>query len=362
MRVAIVGASGYSGAELLQIIANHPACRVVGLFASGKGEKAGAAPPTMASLFGRFRGGLDMPVLTASPDAILACQPDAVFLCTPHEASLALAGSLVDRCGCVLDLSAAFRLKDANAYPAFYGFTHDRPDLLARAIYGIVELTEPARLRGATLVAVPGCYPTSAILPLAPLVRAGALRTEADGTHRRPIIDATSGVSGAGRKAEQRLLFCEVGQQAYGVLSHRHQPEIDAYAGCATVFTPHLGPYERGILSTIHADLASGWSAQRVRDTLAQAYAGRPFVRLCPAGVWPSVLDVRGSNCCDIALAMDERHAHLIITSAIDNLVKGAAGQAVQCMNVRFGLHEATGLLPRAVLEQAGTTHGGSHA
>ncbi|HYF14146.1 MAG TPA: N-acetyl-gamma-glutamyl-phosphate reductase [Phycisphaerales bacterium] len=339
--IAIVGASGYSGAELISILLGHPNARIVGLFGSGKSEKAGGAAPNLADSFPRFRGLLDLPIAASEPEAIKATGARAVFLCTPHEASMELAPALVERGLVVLDLSAAFRLKDAGAYDAFYGFAHTQRGLLERAVYGMPELFRE-RIANAALVAVPGCYPTSAILPLAPLANAGAIRP---GT--RPIIDATSGASGAGRKAEQRLLFAEVSQQAYGVLKHRHQPEIDAYAGVRTVFTPHLGPYERGILATIHVELAQRWTGERARGVLTQIYAASRFVRLCPPGVWPAVNDVRGTNFCDIALASDDAAGHLVICSAIDNLTKGAAGQAVQCMNIRFGLDEATGLLAK---------------
>jgi N-acetyl-gamma-glutamyl-phosphate reductase len=343
-RVAVVGASGYSGAELVSLLLGHSWARIVGLFGSGKNERAGGPPPTFAQSFGRFRGVMDMPILASSPDAIAALAPDAVFLCTPHEASLELAPALIERGLFVLDLSAAFRLQDVGAFTKYYKLEHHAAALLPRAVYGLPELFR-AQIAQAQLIAVPGCYPTSAILALSPLARAGAIRRDASGALLRPIIDSTSGVSGAGRKAEQRLLFCEVGQQAYGVLQHRHQPEIDAYAGVRTIFTPHTGPYERGILSTIHVELAPGWNESRVRDLLTSTYAHEPFVRLCPAGVWPSVLDVRSTNFCDIALAVDEEHHHMVMCSAIDNLVKGAAGQALQCMNIRLGMPESAGLL-----------------
>lgn len=342
LRIAVIGASGYSGAELVSLLLAHPNVTIVGLFGSGKNEKAGGAPPSYSTAFGRFRGVLDMPVQATDVDAIAALRPDAVFLCTPHEASLELAPQLRARRITVLDLSAAYRLQDTAAFTKFYALEHKDTSLLRAAVYGLPELFRSA-IKTADLIAVPGCYPTSVILPLAPLVTAGAVKR---GT--RPIIDATSGISGAGRKAEQRLLFCEVSQQAYGVFKHRHQPEIDAYAGTTTIFTPHTGPYDRGILSTIHIELADGWHEPRVRETLAAAYEREPFVRLCNAGVWPGVADVRGSNFCDIALAADDS-GHLIISSAIDNLVKGAAGQAVQCMNIRFSLPETTALLSGAV-------------
>lgn len=343
LRVLIVGAGGYSGAELISTLLRHPQATIVGLFASAKRE---GDPQTLEQVFPRFRGQLDLPLLPTDPRTILDLRPDAVFLATPHEASMELAPVLLDRGVRVLDLSAAFRLADASLYPPHYGFTHTHPALLARAVYGLPELFRE-KIRGARLVAVPGCYPTSAILPLAPLVRAGAIARDRRGNPTRPVIDSTSGVSGAGRSLALKSLFAEVSQQAYSVLGHRHNPEIDAYCGTPTVFTPHLGPYGRGILSTIHVELADGWNAQRVRDTLHHAYAHEPFVRLCPAGVWPGVADVERTNFCDIALAVDEPHGHLVLCSAIDNLVKGAAGQAVQCLNAILGLPETTALAAR---------------
>jgi N-acetyl-gamma-glutamyl-phosphate reductase len=263
-----------------------------------------------------------------------------VFLCTPHEASLDLAPQFIERGMVVIDLSAAFRLQRSESYPKFYGFEHAHAKLLRESVYGLPELFRERLAKPTTrLIAAPGCYPTSIILPLAAIARAGAI---AEGS--RPIIDATSGVSGAGRKAEQRLMFCEVSQSVYGVFKHRHQPEIDEYVGRPTLFTPHLGTYDRGILSTIHVDLAPGCNESRLREVLAAAYAHEPFVRLCKPGTWPAVGDVRTTNYCDIALAVDEPSRHAIIVSAIDNLTKGAAGQAVQAMNVRFGIEETAGL------------------
>ncbi len=342
-RVVIVGAGGYSGAELASLILRHPGAELVGVFGSSRRADEGKVQ-TLAEVFPRFRGQVDLALRPASVPEIVALSPDAVFLCTPHEASIELAHALQGNRFPVLDLSAAFRLKDAGQYPAYYAFEHGHPEMLAVAADGLPELGREEIAR-ADLSAVPGCYPTSAILALAPLARAGAVRVDADGRVRRPVIDSTSGVSGAGRALHLRSLFCEVHQQAYNVLKHRHQPEINAYAGVPTLFTAHLGPYERGILSTIHVDMAPGWGEERVRETLAEAYGGEPFVRLLPAGVWPSVGDVRGTNYCDIALAVDSSWGHLIVVSAIDNLVKGAAGQALQCMNIRLGLPETAGLL-----------------
>lgn len=333
VRVAIIGAGGYSGAELVSLLLNHSGVEIVGLFGSAK-----RAGETFAESWPRFRGRMDLPVHATDIGAIEKLKPDAVFLATPHEASVELAPEVLAMSATVLDLSGGFRFKDAAIYPAYYGFEHKNRVLLERAVYGLPELFR-ANIKAAPLISVPGCYPTSAILPLAPLVRAGAIKA---GT--RPIIDSTSGVSGAGRSAVQKNLYCEVSLQAYNVFKHRHNPEIDAYAGCATLFTPHVGAFDRGILSTIHVDLANGWNGERVGTTLREAYASEAFVRLCPAGVWPAVGDVRMTNFCDIGWAVDEKHGHLIIESAIDNLGKGAAGQAVQCLNVRFGMAEGMGL------------------
>lgn len=341
-RCAVVGAGGYSGAELLAILLNHPEAEVVGLFASEKTKELGEQG--IGDLHPRFRGVAacdGLRVRPASVDAITACGAEAVFLATPHGASHDLAPPLLGRGLKVLDLSASFRFRDPSVYPRHYGFEHARPDLLGSAVYGLPELFRE-RIRGADLIGVPGCYPTSAILPLAPLVRAGAVDAS-----RRVIVDSISGVSGAGRTANVATLFCEVSVRPYEVLKHRHSPEIEAYAGTPVYFTPQVGPYDRGIVSIMHVELREGWDAARLRDTLSAAYGGEPFVRLLPPGVWPSVGAVRGMNFCDIGLGVDEQGRHAIVISAIDNLVKGAAGQAVQCFNLRFGFDESTALLPQ---------------
>ncbi len=344
IRTVVVGAGGYSGAELVAILLRHPRAEIVGLF--GSSRRSEGSPQPIADVFPRFRGRLDLAIAAADPAAILALKPDAVFLCTPHEASLELAPALRTGTTRVFDLSGAFRLKSRPLYPKFYGFEHEQPDLLAAAAYGLPEVRAEglpigrSAIARADLVAVPGCYPTSAIIPVAPLAAAGAI---APG--RRPIVDSTSGVSGAGRTPSAKTHLCEVSLQPYNVFAHRHNPEIDAYAGTPVVFTPHLGAYDRGILSTIHVELAEGWTGARVRDTLAAAYSKEPFIRLLPPNAWPSVGAVERTNFCDIGLAVDEDSRHLILVSAIDNLVKGAAGQAAQCMNIRFGVEETAGLL-----------------
>ncbi len=344
IRVAVVGASGYSGRELVRILLGHPAVELVGLFGSDKRGTASAGDAQhYHELFQQFRGVIDLPILAGTPEAILASKPDVVFLATPVPASLALAPALLDAASApvVIDIAAAFRLKDPAVFEAHYGQPHPALGWNDKAVYGLPEIHR-TRLADAQLVACAGCYPTSTIIPLAPLVKAGAI---AEG--RRPIIDATSGVSGAGRAASLKTSFSELSLQPYAVLSHRHQPEIDAYAATRTIFTPHLGQFDRGILSTIHIDLAPGWTGAKARDLLESTYADEPFVRTLPAGEWPTINGVAHTNFCDISLASDDETNHLIVVSAIDNLVKGAAGQAVQCMNIRMQFPEGAGLNPR---------------
>jgi N-acetyl-gamma-glutamyl-phosphate reductase len=338
----VVGASGYTGCELVSILTRHPRVRLAGLFGSAR-RAEGERPERISDLFPRLRGRVDLELWPVDLQRISALDPDVIFLATPHEASLELVSALLPAradgaAPRIFDLSGALRLREPRLYQQYYGFTHTRPDLLERAVYGLCERNRSAIAR-ADLVAVPGCYPTSAILPLAPLARAGALDTR-----RRPIIDATSGVSGAGRTPSHKTHFCEVSLQPYNVLKHRHNPEIDLHTGIETIFTPHLGAFERGILSTIHVELADGWTSQRVAETLHDAYGSERFVRLLPADHWPALAAVRGTNFCDIGWAVDEHKRHLVIVSTIDNLVKGAAGQAVQCMNIRFDFPEESGL------------------
>lgn len=334
--VVIVGATGYSGAELARILLAHPAARIVGLF--GSSRRAAEPDRPFHHVFPAFRGLLELPVRPADLEAIAALRPAAVFLATPHEASMALAPPLLSHGVRVLDLSGAFRLPDPALYPRHYGFEHACPEWLGRAAYGLVECHRAA-IATAELIAVPGCYPTSIILPLRPLVDRGLLAPGA------PVIaDAISGVSGAGRTPELKAMYCEVSAGAYGVFSHRHQPEISRHAGVETIFTPHLAPFDRGIVSTIHVELAPEVDEPRVAGALAEAYGSEPFIRLLERGAWPSVGAVSRTNFCDIAVAVRGRRA--ILGGAIDNLVKGAAGQAVQCFNARFGLAETAGLRP----------------
>lgn len=332
IRVAVVGAAGYSGAELVTLLASHPGAALVGLFGSGarRGEPLWASHP-------RLRGVADLPIQPAEASSIVDSGAQAVFLCTPHEASEALAPALLDAGLVVLDLSASFRLRDPSLYPRHYGFEHRHQDLLATAVYGLAELRR-TEIAHAQLIAVPGCYPTSVILPVQPLVAQGLLDP------RRVIVDSSSGVSGAGRSPAVKSLFCEVSMQPYGVLNHRHQPEMAQETGSDILFTPHLGCWDRGILSTIHATLTPGTTVAECRHALERRFQDDAFVRVLPADAWPSVAGVERTNFCDIGLGGCDERGHLVMASAIDNLVKGAAGQALQCMNIRFGLAEPLGL------------------
>lgn len=338
--VAVIGATGYAGAEVVSILRGHPEASISMLTGSGRTE-----PTTrdLADLHPRFRGGVPLPLSGLDPQAIIDRGTNVVLLATPHEASAELAPWFLDRGVSVIDLSAAFRLSDPALYPTHYGFEHPRPDLLAEAVYGIAELDGDA-IAAARLVAVPGCYPTSVVLPVRPLVEAGLVDPS-----EPTIVDATSGVSGAGRAAKSHTSFCEVSLQAYAPLSHRHQPEMVEHAGTAVMFTPHLGAFDRGILSSIHLKLADGVGEETVREVLHETYRETSGVQVLPSGTWPSVDAVRRTNRCDIGLAYEPAHRRLLLSSAIDNLVKGAAGQAVQCLNLGAGLPIDLGLAPVAI-------------
>ena len=340
IKAVVIGAAGYSGREAVGLLLAHPDVRLVGLFGSGRHGGDAEGSVAFGSAHPLYRGRTDLEIQAFSMRLLEQLSPDVVFLATPHEASHDLAPALLEHGCVVVDISGAFRLKEPEHYPKHYGFEHRHPALLERAVYGLPEINRDPITR-ADLIAVAGCYPTSAILPLAPLVRAGAVDRS-----RRPIVDSISGVSGAGRTPSPKNHICEVSAQPYNVFTHRHTPEIDDYAGVPVVFTPHLGAFDRGILSTIHVELAPGWDGARVSAALAGAYSEHPFVRLLPPGEWPSVLACRMTNYCDIGWAVDHPNRHLIMASALDNLLKGAAGQAVQCMNIRFGLPEAAGILP----------------
>lgn len=336
LRIGVLGASGYTGGELLRLLARHPGVEIRMLSAERRaGQSLGAVFPHL--------GHLGAPDLIKLEDADYGAL-DLVFCCLPHGTTQEVIAGL-PRSLKIVDLSADFRLTDPKSYAQWYGHEHRALALQAEAVYGLTELKRAA-VTSARLVANPGCYPTSAQLPLVPLLEAGAI--EAGDI----IIDAKSGVSGAGREAKEASLFAEVseGINAYGIASHRHAPEIEqglaeaAKKPVVVNFTPHLMPMNRGILSTIYVKLASGASADDLRATLTKRYAGEPFVRVLPKGQAPATRHVRGSNLCLIGVFADRVPGRAIVLSAIDNLVKGASGQAVQNMNVMAGQPEATGL------------------
>ena len=336
-RAAIVGAAGYAGAELVGLLQAHPHLEPVALFGS-----PGSDGGRFDDLHPRYRTCVDAAIQPWHDDAprSLARDLDAdmVFLATPPSASHAIADELLDRGLVVFDLSAAFRHASAETFETHYGFAPPDPSLLLDAVYALPECYGGA-LGAHALYALPGCYPTATILAASPLVRAGLTDPA------RPIVvDATSGVSGAGRAPSARTHFCGVSHEPYGVWSHRHTPEMTTHIGQDVIFTPHLGPWDRGILATIHVDLRAGTADDDCRHALQQAYADAPFVRVLPEGQWPSVAAVRGTNFCDIGIAVDPARGHAIVISAIDNLLKGAAGQAVQVMNRHYGFPETSGL------------------
>lgn len=330
--VAVLGASGYTGAELLRLIAQHPTFELE--VATGDSQAGSPVASLYPSLVARYGD------LVFAPHDPSVCEgADVVFLGLPHEASLDIVPDLLGKVGCIVDLSAAFRLKDAGSYPEYYGFAHDRPDLLSSAVYGLPE-RHRAALIGASLIATPGCYVTAATLAVAPLVDAGLIDTSS------VIVDAASGVSGAGRAPKHTNLFCTVDEDvnAYGLLNHRHTPEMQEQIGATVLFTPHLVPMNRGILATCYARPASGMglSTDIVMDALRNAYDGEPFVVVRDEA--PSTKATLGSNAVHITARFDERTGHVIVISALDNLCKGASGGAVQAANVALGIDETAGL------------------
>jgi N-acetyl-gamma-glutamyl-phosphate reductase len=330
-RAAILGATGYTGVELLRLLAGHPHLDVV--YATGDsqaGQRIATLYPSLAAAY---------PTLVAEEhDASRLAGLDVVFLCTPHESSLELVPELIGRVGVVVDLSAAFRLTDASQYPAWYGFTHTHPELLAKAVYGLPEVYR-TELAGAKLIATPGCYVTAATLALRPLVAAGMIE------QKGIIVDAASGVSGAGKALKSSSMFCAVDEDftAYGLVSHRHTPEMQQLIGGEILFTPHLAPMNRGILATCYARPSSGvTTTDDVMGVLQSAYSNEPFVVVSDS--IPSTKATLGTNAVHITARVDPRTGHAIVISALDNLTKGASGGAVQAANVALGLPETSGL------------------
>ncbi|MEZ5145024.1 MAG: N-acetyl-gamma-glutamyl-phosphate reductase [Acidimicrobiales bacterium] len=338
--VAVIGASGYTGAELLRLAAVHPDLKVV--VATGDTQAGTAVAELYPSLAAGYPDLVFEPYAPERVDGV-----DVAFLGLPHGASQAIVPELVDRVGHVLDLAADFRLRDAGLYPTWYGEAHAAPELLGDFAYGLPELFRDD-LAGARRVAVPGCYPTAASLALAPLVRGGLVETTG------LVVDAASGVSGAGRPPKPTTTFCAVDEDftAYGLLTHRHTPEIEQNLGrvapddaeVSVLFTPHLAPMNRGILATCYARPAGDGvpTTESLLGLYRDAYGGEPFVVVTDGS--PSTKATLGSNAAHVTVRGDERTGLIVAICAIDNLTKGASGQAVQCANLALGLAETAGL------------------
>ncbi|WP_010435316.1 N-acetyl-gamma-glutamyl-phosphate reductase [Vibrio cyclitrophicus] len=333
LKTTIIGASGYTGAELALMINRHPELTLSGLYVSANSVDAGKP---IAALHGKLAGLIDMPVQPLTNPEEVAKQSDVIFLATAHEVSHDLAPIFLENDCQVFDLSGAFRVKGENFYQEFYGFEHQHEQWLDKAAYGLAEWNEQ-EIKEAQLVAVAGCYPTASQLAIKPLVEAKLLDE-----NQWPVINATSGVTGAGRKATMVNSFCEVSLQAYGVFNHRHQPEMAAHLGCDVIFTPHLGNFKRGILATITMKLAEGVTEKQIQEAFEKAYQGKPAVRLLEETL-PRIQDVEQTPFCDLGWKVQGQH--IIVVSAIDNLLKGASSQAMQCLNLRYGFAPLTALV-----------------
>jgi N-acetyl-gamma-glutamyl-phosphate reductase len=337
-RIAVIGASGYTGIELLRLLSRHPGVELVAVTSR---QYAGLP---VSEAFPSLQGCLDLVFEDLNPLQV-SKRVDLAFTAVPHLTAMDIVPELLGS-GCrVIDLSADFRLEDVATYEAWYQ-KHTAPDLLSEAVYGLPELFRRL-IPSARLVANPGCYPTSVALALAPLLENRLIDPATI------IVDSKSGTSGAGRTAKVETQYCEVneGFKAYSLPRHRHTPEIEqtlgklAGADVTISFTPHLLPVNRGILSTCYASLVREWSLEELHDVYRERYAAETFVRLHPQGRLPNISQVNGSNYCDIGLAVDDRTGRVITLAALDNLVKGAAGQAIQNMNLMLGILEHEGLL-----------------
>ena len=334
IRIGIVGGTGYTGVELLRLLAQHPQAEIVAITSRGD---AGTA---VSGMFPSLRGRVDLRFEDPAKANLLAC--DVVFFATPNGIAMQQAPVLLEAGVRVIDLAADFRIKDVAEWEKWYGMTHACPEWIDKAVYGLPEMNRE-QIRSARLVANPGCYPTAVQLGFMPLLKSGLLETSS------LIADAKSGVSGAGRKAETHIMFAEASDnfKAYGVSGHRHLPEIRQGLGMMSgasvglTFVPHLTPIIRGIHATLYGRIKSEADFQGLFE---RAYANEPFVNVLPDKSHPETRSVRSANICRIAIHRPQGGDTLVILSVIDNLVKGAAGQAVQNMNLMFGLDESTGL------------------
>lgn len=337
VRAGIVGSTGYAGYQLSMILSRHKNVSIVFLSSHSYSNMK------FSDVYGNLRGFLDNICIDMQNVENMLSKIDVLFLALPHGQSFNLVEKALDLGVKVIDIGADYRLRDHKSYEKWYGVTHKLTDRLKDAVYGLPELNRD-RISSSSLVANPGCYPTASILALAPLVHTGTI----DNTSI--IIDAKSGVSGAGRSANVSSLFCECGEsvKAYNIATHRHTPEIEQQLSDAAdekitlSFTPHLVPMSRGILATCYGNLKKNISQNELYDLYRNYYKNESFIRITDS--LPETRYVKGSNICDIAVRVDERTKRVIAVSAIDNLIKGAAGQAVQNMNILFGLNEHMGL------------------
>ncbi len=334
IRIGVVGGTGYTGAELLRLLARHPQAELRAITSRSDAGRR------VSDLFGNLRGIVDLEFAEPDLDALAAC--DLVFFATPNGTAMKMAPGLLDDGVKVIDLAADFRLTDPEEWERWYGIPHACPELLEKAVYGLPELNRE-RIRGAGLVANPGCYPTAAVLGFLPLIEAGIVHPDS------LIADCKSGVSGAGRGANAAMLMGEVGEsfKAYGIAGHRHLPEIRQVLArvrsgeIGLTFSPHLVPMIRGIHATLYGRVPGDVDLQGIFEA---RYAAEPFVDVLPAGSHPETRSVRGANHCRIAVHRPQGGETVVVLSVIDNLTKGAAGQAVQNMNLMFGLAETAGL------------------
>lgn len=342
IRAGIVGGTGYTGVELIRLLLGHPGVDLVAVTSRGE---AGTA---LADLFPNLRGCTDLAFTVPDVTALSAC--DVVFFATPNAVAMTMARELLDGGTRIIDLSADFRIRDPEVWTRWYGQAHACPELLDTAVYGLTEVVRD-KLPAARLVANPGCYPTAVQLGFLPLLEAGLVDPA------NLIADTKSGASGAGRQARLDLQICEASEsvRAYGVPGHRHHPEIEqglarfATGPVGLVFVPHLMPMVRGIHATLYADLLDE-REHDLQTVFEDRYAGEPFVDVLPSGSHPETRSVRGINTCRIAVHRPGDGRRVVVLAVIDNLVKGAAGQALQNMNLMFGLDETAGLGQAAVL------------
>lgn len=341
VRAIVAGATGYSGRDLIGMLLAHPQIELVGALASQSAETT-----PLAAIHPQLTGRTQIDCRAFDDKFIGELAPDLIFLATPNEFSNEIVPALLKTGATIVDLSGSFRLRDAALYPKYYGFEHAAPALLAQSVYGLTEFARES-LRGAKLIANPGCYVTSVLVPMIPLMRAGAVESS------QPLIcDSKSGVTGAGKSPTAATHFVEVSEsfKTYNLFKHRHTPEIAQELGIENhpgrlIFSPHLLPINRGILSTIYMKLQPGIGRSDIHRIWREAFAGSPFVRIFDGAQMPEIKFIANTPFCDIGCTVDEKSGQAIVVSALDNLLKGAASQALQNVNVALGFDEGAGML-----------------